>query len=334
LNWDRILTPQFLPDLAREVRWKLGARDRAPAERSWPVAPADLASIRVRWPRTYDHWRVPQRVQFLEWGLPRRVRFETADIPQPYSYVVVFEVDVGGATYRHGVDVGDPHDVAEAAVSSCGLYFKQQFAEDGYPFANVIPGGYVPKGPELYAFLPHVRKLRDRNRNAFDVYGRFSPRMATEIRTRARDLLAEQTAFRHEGTLAKVRYSRFLQDAARSRVCLDLPGYGAFCYRLVDNLAIGSCIVGPAPRSRLPVPLEDGVHMAFCRRDLSDLVERCTWYLEHEEERLRLVRGSREYFDRYLHREQLVDYYLTRCLEHHRQAQCGARGLAAGIAPS
>ncbi len=318
MSWARQLSPGRLLDLARELRWKLGPGAPTPAARTWPIPDEELARVAVRWPLTYANPEVPRFSYFVEDGLRRRVAFESREIPQPWVNVVVFELEIRDRVYRHAIDIGDVDRVDEEAVASCDLYFKYQFREDGYPWPNVVPGGYVPKGPELYAYLPELRRLRDRDRNLFDVYGRFSPRLGTETRKRARDLLEKQTAFRHEGTFAKVRYSRFLRDAARARVCLDLPGHGAFCYRLVDNLAIGSCIVGPAPTSRLPVPLEDGVHMAFCQRDLSDLVERCAYYLEHEEERLRLVRGSRDYFDRYLHREQMPDYYLTRCLEHDR----------------
>ena len=320
MNWTKNLLPGLLPDLAREAWWKLMADGVPPRERSWPIPRAELEDVVIRWPTAYSDLHTSRFVGFLVWGLRRRVKWEIRDIPQPYPLVVVFEFEVQGVAYRHAIDVADLDPVNAEAAASCDLVFKFQFSGDGYRQDNVMRGGYVPKGPDLYAYLPHLRKLRDRNSNRHDVYGRFSSRVGTEVRTRAATLLSEQTDFRYTGGLAKVRYIRSLEEAARSRVCLDLPGNGAFCYRLVENLAIGSCIVGPAPRNGMPVPLEDGVHMAFCKPDLSDLVERCSHYLEHEDERLRLVQGSRDYFDRYLHREQISDYYLRCCLDHHRKA--------------
>jgi hypothetical protein len=313
----------LLPDLAREAWWKLRGGDASPRERTWPIPPADLEGVVIGWPAAHSDPHTARFVEFLVWAFRRRVGWETRPIPQPWPLTVVFELEVRGARYRHAIDVADLDPVNPETAGRSDLVFKLQFAGGGYPWPNVLPGGYVPKGPDLYAYLPHLRRLRDGARTRHEVYGRFSPRVGTGVRSRAARLLADQEAFRYTGGLAKVRYLRSLEEAARSRVCLDLPGNGAFCYRLVENLAIGSCIVGPAPRNRLPIPLEDGVHMAFCRPDLSDLVERCAHYLEHPEERLRLVRGSRDYFDRTLHREQIGDYYLRCCLEHHRQAGRG-----------
>lgn len=71
-------------------------------------------------------------------------------------------------------------------------------------------------------------------------------------------------------------------------------------------------MVSVRPRNLLHVPLVDGEHVAFARPDLSDLVELCRYYLEHDEEREAMGRRAREYFDRYLHREQLASYYLSR----------------------
>jgi hypothetical protein len=320
MNWRKRLSPHLLSDLVREAWWKLTPGDVPPQGRTWAIPAADLETVVIRWPTEHSHPKTSRFVQFLAWGFPRRVRWELRPIPQPYPLTVNFEFEVEGRVYRNAIDVADRDSVDPETVATSDLVFKYQFSGDGYLHDNVIPGGYVPKGPRLYSYLRHLRTLRDRRRNRYDVYGRFSAHVGTEVRTRAIELLSEQRAFEYTGTLAKVRYVRSLDEAAHSRVCLDLPGNGAFCYRLVENLAIGSCIVGPEPRNRLPVPLEDGVHMAFCKPDLSDLVARCQYYLEHEEERLQLVRGSRDYFDRYLHREQITDYYLSRCLDHHRKA--------------
>jgi hypothetical protein len=38
-------------------------------------------------------------------------------------------------------------------------------------------------------------------------------------------------------------YTQYLREIADSRVCIDLPGEGPFTYRLVEYLAIGSCII-------------------------------------------------------------------------------------------
>jgi hypothetical protein len=65
----------------------------------------------------------------------------------------------------------------------------------------------------------------------------------------------------------------------------------------------------------LHVPLIDGEHVALAREDLSDLVEVCARYVDADGERERLGRQAREFFDRYLHRDQVAAYYLHTCLE-------------------
>lgn len=134
---------------------------------------------------------------------------------------------------------------------------------------------------------------------------------AREVREKAVRLLNDQREFAYQGGLRKVRYSQSLIEASRAKVCIDLPSNSDFCFRLIDYLSVGACIVGPRHGTMLPVPLEDGKHIAFTKPDLSDLVSLCRHYLEHPVEREAMRRNSREYFDSYLHREQLAAYYLS-----------------------
>jgi hypothetical protein len=115
------------------------------------------------------------------------------------------------------------------------------------------------------------------------------------------------------GGQTKVRYGSFLREVARSRICIDLPSYSPITFRLIDYLAIGCCVIGPPHQSRLHVPLEDRVHVVYCKPDYSDLEELCVHYLSHDVERRRLVEASRRFFDTYLRREQLAAYYLSCC---------------------
>ncbi len=102
---------------------------------------------------------------------------------------------------------------------------------------------------------------------------------------------------------------------ARTKIGIDLPGNGDFCFRLIDYLSIGVCVIGPKPRTEFPVPLVDGEHIVYCKPDLSDLVPLCRRYLADDRERTRIARNARDYFDRYLHRDQLARYYLHRFFE-------------------
>ncbi len=108
----------------------------------------------------------------------------------------------------------------------------------------------------------------------------------------------------------------FLREAALSRVCIDLPGNGDMCHRLIDYLAIGCCVVKPVPNTVLHVPLVDGVNVAFVKKDLSNLIDVCAELLNDALRRNRIARAAREHYDRYLRPDQLAGYYLDRCLSH------------------
>jgi hypothetical protein len=222
----------------------------------------------------------------------------------------VAELATADELHRVAIDYADSSDINETCKQQSDLYFKMQFRASGYDDESVVPGGFPPSGPELYAYLGRLRRIRARRRFTSDVYGRFSPDYASETRRRAIELLQAQDMFGYEGGFEVIRYSRYLTETARAKICIDLPGNGAFCFRLIDCLALGSCIIGPRPAARLHAPLIDGVNVVYCADDLSDLVSLCTRYLEDEEEREAVARAAQLHFDRYLEQTQWAAYYL------------------------
>ena len=95
-----------------------------------------------------------------------------------------------------------------------------------------------------------------------------------------------------------------------SRVCLDLPGRGEHCYRLIEYLAVGACVIGPELGTEMHVPLEAGLHLVRVSRSLEGLVDECARLLGDVNLRRSIGRAAEDYFDRYLALEQLGAYYL------------------------
>lgn len=116
--------------------------------------------------------------------------------------------------------------------------------------------------------------------------------------------------FKYPGGPEKVPYRSYLFEVAQAKVCVDMPGAGDLTTRLVDYLAVGACIVRPAPSVRLPVKLVDGEHIVYCARDLSDLGDVCARLVGDDDERERIARNARDFFDRNLHRDRLGAYYV------------------------
>lgn len=304
-----------LRDRAVEAALRTLAPAPAVENPAWRVAPEELEGVAVRWPTAYQWPTARLWVETLLYGLRRRVRVEMAPLAQPYRGTVVFQFVRGGRAYDVALDYSDYPEVNEESAARCPLYFKMQHLRGGYGLGNVLPGGYVPDSRKIYLHLSRLRRLRDRGEFDFDVYGRFSTEFAGETRRRAVELLRAQDSFRFEGGLKKVSYLEFLREVARARVCIDLPGEGDFCFRLVNYLAVGACVVGPRHRNVLNAPLLDGVHVAHVREDLSDLVEVCRRYVEDDAAREAMARAARRFFEENLHAGNLTAYYLRSCLD-------------------
>lgn len=297
-----------------DAYWRWQAPDESqPAGLTWPLDRELLREVSIIWPAVYE-W-----APFRHWGeqlrsaLSRFVPTTIGDVPQPYKGVIVFTLTHRRRRFRINVEVSDYLDLNEAAYDHADLHFKMQYRLEGYGERDrLVPGGYLNNHPDIYAFLPRLRALRDQAPPLYDVHGRFG--LSFEVRRKALEILGASAAFRFLGGQAKVRYGSFLREVARARICIDLPGYGPIAFRLVDYLAIGSCVIGPPHAARLHVPLQDRVHVVYCKPDYSDLEELCVYYLGHDHERDALVRNSRRFFDTYLQRDQLAAYYLSRCI--------------------
>jgi Glycosyl transferases group 1 len=215
-------------------------------------------------------------------------------------------------------DHDDTSEIDEDIAGRVLVYFKQQYASAGYEFPNVVPAGYAPANQTIYRYLPLLRAIRSARRFRYDVYCRFGLQYGgQEIRRHAHELLSQRADFRYEGSLFrypggpdKVPYRTYLFEIPRAKVCVDMPGNGDFATRLIDYLAVGACVVKPPPRSRLPVEPIDGVHVVYCRADLSDLGDICAELVRDDEVRESIAHNARDFFDRYLHRRQLADRYI------------------------
>jgi hypothetical protein len=282
----------------------------------WALSSDELRKIRIRWPEQYQWAAASDWVDVLLYGFRDLIRVEmTDDIPQDFKGTVVFQASVGGEFRNVAIGYSDYLPIDDDCARSSDLYFKMQFDENGYSPDHVVPGGYVTDGKRLYGHLNKLRRLRDQKQYAFDVNGRFGLDYSRELRQLAVDKLSSNSRFSFQGGMSSVSYSDFLKEITRSKICIDLPGLGPFCFRLMNYMAIGSCVIAYPHRARLHVPLVDRKHIVYCREDLSDLTDLCEYYLDHDDEREEIARNAREFFDLNLHKDNLVRYYLRTCLD-------------------
>jgi hypothetical protein len=302
--------------LSLEARARLTpAAKAAQLPLSWDLPPDLRRRATLKWPSTYDWIHAGQWLSSLRTGFASHLDVETIEIEQPFERVLLTLLTLDGREHRIAIDYSDSPELPPGATDAAELYFKMQHRRGGYGLDHVLPGGFVPNSDALYTYLPLLRRARDARRFRLDAYGSFSRGYASEVRTRAIDALTAQQRFHFGGGWTVVRYSGFLDLVAHSKVCIDLPGNGPLCFRLIDYLAIGSCIVGPPHGTDLHVPLVDGEHLTYTDPSLSNLVELTAELVADEPRRERLARNAREFFDRYLAARQLTAYYLAKSLE-------------------
>jgi hypothetical protein len=270
------------------------------------------ARVRIRWPTRINPGRpsLGDCVNRIKSGIAAHVPIEHADIPQPVGGVVLFHLLDRGAPRRVVIDTDD-RMVLNDSAKEADLYFKMQYARGGYGSPHIRPGGYVCLQHALYRYRWNWRELRHRTAASYDVYGRFgATHEKQDVRASAISLLQAQDRFGFQGGAGAVWWGEYMDEMCDAEVCLDLPGRGEFCYRLVEYLGVGACVIGPQLATEMHVPLEPGMHLVRVPRSLDGLVDECERLLGDDALRQTIGRAAEDYFDRYLALEQLGAYYV------------------------
>ena len=286
----------------------------------------EKVALSVTWPSTLPWPPARKILETLEDGLGRTCKLRHRPIPQDYYGAIVFTARLGLETYRITIDYHDTMSINGDALNQTDLYFKLNYAKGGYETDQVVPGGYPTTGLDYYKYYRAYGREGMKGRK-IDVLARFGYRYNGDTRRRAVELLASAQDLSYAGNSGKVRYSRFLREAALAKLCLDLPGNAPLSHRISEFLGIGTCLVSPRYPTRLPVLLEPAVHYVDIADDLSDLLDACRYYAAHDEERERIARAGQHYFEKYLHCDQLASYYIRTILD--RLGKASARGSGA-----
>lgn len=289
---------------AGDVKWRLAGPCPQPMDDT-------LAAVRVAWPRRYQHPNARAFVEGIHDAFALRSRLSYADIEQPYEGVVVLRIDAGGGWSDVALDYFDLTHVNERCAGDVDYYFKMQHLREGYaPLKNVYPGGYVTSSTWLYRNSCRLRTLHRLSQPSRSVFGRFGLRFSPDIRRSALEILTHDQRVDFKGGTKQTKHSWYLREMAGAAVCIDLPGNGPFCYRLVESMAMGCCVLGPRHATRMPVELQAGTEIVNCRADLSDLGDLCAFYASNPTAAAQVGEAAASYFDRHLHPVRLVSYYV------------------------
>ena len=281
-------------------------------ELSWPIFPA-RSDVRLELPRVLEWPRAREAFGSLLESIVRLGHATTADIPQPYTGVILCQAVVGTETHPFVIDYSDYcNEINAQALDRCAIYFKLQFRTGGYgDDIRIVPGGFTALGPYLYRYLGSIRASSAGSKPEPRVMGRFGFRFNETYRRKALSILQMEGLGTTEELFSKVRYSAYLRESAQVALAIDLPGNGPFCHRLVELLGTGCCVVAPEYATELHVALQPNIHYARVEPDLSDLASVCKRLLSDDAERDHIVRAGQDFFEKYLHADQLAAYYVN-----------------------
>lgn len=112
------------------------------------------------------------------------------------------------------------------------------------------------------------------------------------IRTQVLDLLTGQFDCDENGTGRNKKFStyrykgtRYHQELAKCKIVLSFRGAGWDTLRYWEVPALGPLLVSQNLDIVIPNDFEDGVHIAKCKDDLSDLIDICKYYLDNDSKR-------------------------------------------------
>jgi hypothetical protein len=301
-------------DRLAELPYRLRPPVRA-QPRTWELTTQDLQRVAIVWPTRYQWPEGAGILETLKFALSELGVMAVKPTMQVHKGVTLLHCTIDGREHRVALDYSDYPDFINAeALAESSLYLKGQYRSGGYPDSKIVHGGYTCTGLDYYRFYTAYRERFINNRQ-IDVVGRFGFTFQGEIRRKGVALLSAANDIKYVGATGKVRYSRFLREVASSRLCFHLPGNGPFTHRVAEFLGLGSCMISVRFATELEMPLEPGVHYVEVADDLSDLVEKCRYYISHDVEREKIARAGRDFFDRYVHCDQVVSYYVRTMLD-------------------
>lgn len=119
------------------------------------------------------------------------------------------------------------------------------------------------------------------------------------IRTRALGLLEEKFDCAQNGTVKNQvmkRYKRkgafYLQELARCKIGLNFRGAGWDTLRFWELAGLGRFMISQKPQILIENDFTHEKNIVYCKDDLSDLIDLCEYYLQHEREREEIAKNA------------------------------------------
>lgn len=194
------------------------------------------------------------------------------------------------------------------------LIFKREYLQNiDYP-DNIMP---LPFSFNFDSFKPKLSK------DSFKYDVSFWGVESDPVRTKALDLLQDRFDCRDNGTVRnqvfkkyKRKGLRYLEELGSCKIVLNFRGGGWDTLRYWEAPAVGRFMISQRPGIVIPDNFRDGKEIVFCRDDLSDLIDLCTYYLENDSEREIIAKNAFELARRHHSDEARAKYLLGKVFPH------------------
>lgn len=148
------------------------------------------------------------------------------------------------------------------------------------------------------------------------------------IRGRALDLLTGQFDCDENGTGRNKKFDtyeykgrRYHEELAKCKIVLSLRGGGWDTLRYWEVPALGPLMISTELGIVIPNDFEDGVHIARCKDDLSDLIDLCQHYLDNESERIKMAKSAYEHLKKHHTPKARAKYLMGKVFPRNRDEQ-------------
>jgi ADP-heptose:LPS heptosyltransferase len=276
-------------------------------------------------------WRYPKNIGYSKGGhfrvpgLSGQIKFADAVIvgsskKDTFQTLLTLIHEIPSATPLVLIDGGDRPSIAgdleredatdlfeqASAIRPFDLILKREMLLDqDYP-NNILP----------YPFwFKHDVALFSSKHKRFDVA--FWAVESNAVRSLALDTLKGQFDCDSNGTRkgqSLLAYSRkgttYLSALAECKISLNYHGEGTDTLRFWESLGVGSFLLTQKPRIRMNQPFKNNEHVVFLEDDVSDLLEKCRYYLDHEKEREAIASSGRFHLLKYHSHAHRINFLL------------------------
>ena len=128
-------------------------------------------------------------------------------------------------------------------------------------------------------------------------------------RSKSIDIITKMDNYNVVSTGEKIHFKKYMTELYNSKICVSSFGWGEICFRDFEAIICGSLLIKQdmghvQTEPNIYIPYETYVPIKW---DLSDLADKCKYYLNNNEERRRITKKATEAYKKYFEEEVFID---------------------------